>query len=282
MNKYLNQAAQIGMAYAAPLAGAAGMAATNLVGRLANRVAKIAAPPATKEGRVKVRKHKAPIAHRARVAATIKVGEMTQFARRAPQAAVVASEIAHQGSAFAKLAEDLTDYGCLPSGETLEDAKNGAVFVNGTRFSLSSWLLALVTLRASRLVYPVEESKSIVDRLLPKTKEVQVMTGLRGFSAADPAVKPGDMFAIASGVEAGGAARVIQASEVTTWPGDTQMIFTGVVPNLAPDYKAIAKLAASVIAFSRDEAKGLLKLLPFFSEAFGDVIKLGEGVDFGR
>lgn len=259
---------------ATSIVGRAGNLASSLIGQ----AQKLASRP-TRDHRVTVRAAKAPLVKRVATAAEIRTTRMAQVSHASPPNApiqTVASEVAHLSAQVVKLTEDLTDYGLLPHSDHLENAKSGALFYRGQRFSLNSILANLAIIKSMTLHAPVEGATGLQEMLFPTSKPITVMTGIRLITNADEAVKqPGDIAGF-SPTQAQWTA--MTAAQTPSWPIGS-FVFTGVRPHLVPDWTTAAK-GLGVVALNGFGAAG--KLFSLFSEQIGGFLGLGKGVDFAR
>lgn len=242
--------------------------------------------------RKQIRAHKAPIRTRVTVAAGKRAERMAAAIQHAPSrpadaVAAVAHEVNHLSGQFAKVVEDLSDYGSLPRGSFLQNLKNGSIFINGHKISVPTVVVGLALLKSARLVVPAVKSEGgLKEFLFPDVQYMRVPTGVRRVEQQTTAVVKEDLKQPASpfdlyGVwtDPDGTWHTRQASEVTSWPTNA-MVTIGVTPHITVEWQGAPKVAAGAFLSAQDNWG--LKLLSLFTERFGSLVNLGQGIDFNR
>lgn len=219
----------------------------------------------TRAARRQAAKRKAPFVARVQKAAEIRSVSLAEAVERpydASSVQVIAREAAHSGDTGRKLVEDLTDKGFLSTGSVVEDLKNGAIHWGDAWFSLYSWVLGLTTLKSASLYPPLPANTPFFEALFPKVDALRVPTGARYImSEGDTRVLPDDIWAQSSA----GIVFLVGPDGVkrTNWPADSYVI-TGVVPVISINWETFVRLAAAMLAMSREA--WYLKGLAFFTE----------------
>lgn len=252
--------------------GAAANRALDTAQKFANRP--------SRQQRAQTRAAKAPIARRITQATQVRNQRMAEVLSQpsTPTAVpVIASEVGHLSGQLAKTAEDMSDYGFLPTGNFWDNLKNGSIFINGNYFSANTLLAAFAMLKASRLVHEPKKQAGLLESIAPDVEPIKVLYGARAVTQTSTAIGEDDVFATFQGPD--GNLISAQAKDVTSWPvGAT--VFLGTVPHIAPDWRTFLKTAAAMFIVSREHPA--VKIASLFTERLGSFVGLGQGVDFNR
>lgn len=272
--------------------------------------------------RVQRRKSKAPLAVRSASATAQRANTLRQastIAHTQPRAAAyaVASEMTHQGKQFQDLVEELTDNGCMDSGDWKVNIKRGGFhFKSGHYLNVLNALLSLSLTKSVRLGRISVRSKGktstgatagLRDIILPKYDQTLIPDGVRYVrSDADRIVQEFDIYGeVDPGSEVtksitttgGPSANPQPRASITdgsSSPGgdsvraqflrDTNAqwpfgakVVTGYVPLPVIDWRSGLKVTAAMFAAMRNNLWGVG--LALFTETAGDLLGV-QGSDF--
>lgn len=191
--------------------------------------------------------------HRQRFAeATSQAGVAIASAVGAPHRpesfATLANEVLHARAQNTKFVEDLTGLGYVSTGNRYQDLRHGKFFTDtGHVVDVLTLAIGFAMAKSMRL-YPAPSPKApLLERIVPRTKAVRVITGERTVGEQGGPVHEGDVYGVSPDAP---DVSLPADGRTAPWPPRTR-VATGIIPHLGLDAAGLAQTVAAGALLTR-------------------------------